>query len=368
MKQIFFRLIALAALVMVTGCASITGGNSQQVFVQVKAASGVAVEAAECVVSNDKGNWIVRPPGDLTVARSNLAMQIKCTKAAEPAGSVSVESGTRAAMYGNILFGGLIGAGVDHVSGAAYEYPGVATVVMGQHSQLKMAYAPGSGSGRGPSATARLIPAQTRFAALDDVAAVPLPERLRQGYRTFLTRKSPRAFALSANGHYASATGLRPTDTQRPSDPALRALEVCRATARMECRLYAVDDSVVYVPPVAGEAAAALPVPPKNRYEIPAESSFADLNDATLVPVREQGRGSYLRFLTLPSPRAFAIRSDGGWVIASNSATAMADVLNTCEREGKTCWLYAVDDRVVWVSEVNQRIGQARQLVPARPD
>ena len=35
-------------------------------------------------------------------------------------------------MAGNILFGGLIGAAVDHGTGAAYQYPPLIQVLMGQ--------------------------------------------------------------------------------------------------------------------------------------------------------------------------------------------------------------------------------------------
>jgi hypothetical protein len=40
----------------------------------------------------------------------------------------------------------------------------------------------------------------------------------------------------------------------------------------------------------------------------------------------------------------------------------MADVLSACEREGKPCWLYAVDDRVVWRTDPAQRVSRASQL------
>lgn len=360
------RLLICAALLALTGCASITGGTTQQMFVQVKESSGAPVDAAECVLVNDKGTWNVRPPSGLTVSRSNKAIQIKCTRASLPDGGVSVDSTTRAAMFGNILFGGVIGVGIDHVSGAAYEYPGIATVVMGQNAQLKMAYAPG-GAVNGPTVAARLIPAPTRFAAIGDVAAVPgLSDRGREMYRAFLTKKSPRAFAVGPDQHFAFSDGLRPRDTSRPSDPSVRALEVCSEYAKTQCRLYAVDDAVVYVAPSPKEASApAVAAPVKSRYALPSETQFADLNDSTLVPVNEDGRGKYLQFLTLPSPKAFAIKSDGGWVTVSNSGSAMADVLNTCEREGKSCWLYAVDDRVVWTSDLNKRIGHVNQLVAA---
>ncbi|MDB5826020.1 MAG: hypothetical protein JWQ73_240 [Variovorax sp.] len=362
------RIAAFAMLCLMAGCASITGGNTQQMYVQVNNPGGAPVSKAECALSNDKGKWSMRPPEAITIARSNQAMLISCTSAASPAGSTSVESTTRAAMYGNLLFGGLIGVGIDHFSGAAYEYPGVATVTMGRSSSVQMAYAP-PGSAGGPTAVARTMPSVSGFAAIDDVASVPGPESVRNTYRKFLAQPLPRAMAISDNGHAWYADGYRTRDPNKPGDPNLRALQGCREVQGTNCRLYAVDRDVVYVreaPSTQASASAGVPTVPKiSRYALPPESLFADVNDASLVPVRDEGRGKYLQFLTLPLPRAFAIATDGAWTVASDSASAMADVLNACEREGKTCWLYAADDRVVWQTDLRHRVGRVNQLLPA---
>ena len=361
------RLATCALLLALTGCASLTGGNTQSMFVQVKDVAGAPVAAASCVLSNDKGSWNLKAPNDITIARSNRAMALKCNSADQPPGALSVESTTRAAMFGNIIFGGLIGVGIDHYSGAAYEYPGIATVVMGQSAQMKMEYVPGGG-GTPSVAVARLIPETTGFAGLEDVEAVPaLGPKGREEYQKFLNYPLPRAFAINGSGGFASSYTLRPLESKRPADPALRALEFCRERTRTACRLYAVDKGVVYVAPTSRQAAAALPIAQslRSRYESPEETRFADINDASLVPVRVDGQGKYLQYLTLPMPRAFAIATDGSWTMAADNPAAMADVLNACEREGKQCWLYAVDDRVVWQSEPAKRIGRVGQLIRA---
>ena len=40
----------------------------------------------------------------------------------------------------------------------------------------------------------------------------------------------------------------------------------------------------------------------------------------------------------------------------------MTKALDRCAQEGKPCWLYAVDDRVVWHADVAKRIGSSAQL------
>ncbi|MDH6169615.1 hypothetical protein M2282_004783 [Variovorax boronicumulans] len=210
-------------------------------------------------------------------------------------------------------------------------------------------------------------------AAVDDIDAVPgLDAEGRAAYQKFLQNKPPRTLVLRQSGgstwvHWAD--GLVPRDISRPSDPTQRAMEYCTERHQGECTVYAVDYTVVYQKPkaAAAERTAAAPGPAVSLYRLPTDSHFADVNDPSPVPVREKSKDRYLRFLALPMPRAFAIAADGSAAFASGSA-AMADVLNTCEREGKTCWLYAVDDRVVWQADPHQRIGRVNQLSRVRQD
>ena len=73
---------------------------------------------------------------------------------------------------------------------------------------------------------------------VDDVSRVPLGAGARAaGYEKFLQSKQPRAFAISPSGAWAWATG----------DWAIgRALGNCQSRRGEICRLYAIDDSVVW--------------------------------------------------------------------------------------------------------------------------
>jgi hypothetical protein len=103
-----------------------------------------------------------------------------------------------------------------------------------------------------PTPAALTAPAQppridTGFAAIDDVDAVPLlSDRGRAGYREYLSRPTPKAFAIAANGYWSYAWSLTPADTSMPKDPTERVLVTCERAARMPCRLYAVNGAVVW--------------------------------------------------------------------------------------------------------------------------
>jgi hypothetical protein len=98
-----------------------------------------------------------------------------------------------------------------------------------------------------PAAPAVAEPVAAHGGKLDDVASVPyLTERGREGYRNWLTRPLPRAFAVSADGVWSATWGRVPLNPAMPIDTAERALVQCNAKSRSQCRLYAVDGEVVW--------------------------------------------------------------------------------------------------------------------------
>ena len=118
-------------IAVLSGCASIVSGTSQVVSVETLQKTGV-VAGASCKLENDKGVYYVTTPGTVTVHRAYGDMNVKCEKAGVPDGIGIVKSATKGMMAGNILFGGFIGAGVDAASGAAYDYPTLFRIMMGE--------------------------------------------------------------------------------------------------------------------------------------------------------------------------------------------------------------------------------------------
>ncbi|MDL2357998.1 MAG: alpha/beta fold hydrolase [Pseudomonadota bacterium] len=81
-------------------------------------------------------------------------------------------------------------------------------------------------------------PAPTGFARLGDVHLVPVTTtEAREQYQRFLKLDVPRAYAIGPRGGYAFLSA---------PDAVERVLASCRKQARAECKLYAVDDDVVW--------------------------------------------------------------------------------------------------------------------------
>ena len=91
-----------------------------------------------------------------------------------------------------------------------------------------------------PVAADLAAPPASGFATLADLERVPVrTDRARAGYQTWLAAESPRAFAIHpTQGSWAAAAG--------GERPIARALANCARFAKAPCRLYAVDDAVVW--------------------------------------------------------------------------------------------------------------------------
>jgi hypothetical protein len=80
---------------------------------------------------------------------------------------------------------------------------------------------------------------KTDFAAIDNVDAVPyLHDKGREAYRAFLGKSLPRAFAVSSTGAWSWA--------EDGDDPVEQVLANCEKHSPVPCKLYAVNDNVVW--------------------------------------------------------------------------------------------------------------------------
>ena len=120
------------AFVFLTGCASIVNDSTNPVRFETFSQAGEEVKDMDCKVENDYGAQSVKTPGTLQVRRSSKDLQIVCTKAAEADAKGVAVSRANAGMAGNIIFGGGIGAIIDHNKGTAYTYPQWIRLVVGK--------------------------------------------------------------------------------------------------------------------------------------------------------------------------------------------------------------------------------------------
>ena len=171
-----------AALVLLcSGCASITQGTTHSLRIDTETVQGQLIDGADCSLTNDQGMTVARSGGATLVRRSSKDLEVRCTSAGQPDASARLVSRANAGLAGNILFGGAIGAALDHGSGAAYTYPTWIKLVFGEYAVLDrrderegtaLAATPGMAMAVAPAAGGTATPAVVVAGALS-TAAVP---------------------------------------------------------------------------------------------------------------------------------------------------------------------------------------------------
>ena len=121
MKYISATLL-VAALSALSGCATITSGTSQTIAVETLK-NDQPVVGASCKITTDKGAWNVVTPATFEIPKSSSDARIICEKDGEPRGEAVAKSSFKSNTVGNVLIGGIIGIGVDAMTGAMWAYP-----------------------------------------------------------------------------------------------------------------------------------------------------------------------------------------------------------------------------------------------------
>jgi hypothetical protein len=127
------HLIAVFGLSLLSGCASITKDSHQPIKIETYSKDNQVIEDVTCTAKNKRGEWSAEVPGVILAHRSGDNLAVKCEKENVEIGYGTLISRATAGMFGNILFGGGIGAIIDHSSGKAYSYPDWVRIIMGEN-------------------------------------------------------------------------------------------------------------------------------------------------------------------------------------------------------------------------------------------
>ena len=108
-----FKLVTAAAALALgvaafSGCSTITQSDTQSLALTASY-QGRAVEA-DCKLVNDRGSWEAKSPANVPVRKSGEDLDVTCKKEGLPDGLLKAISRAAGSMYGNIVFGGGIGA------------------------------------------------------------------------------------------------------------------------------------------------------------------------------------------------------------------------------------------------------------------
>ncbi len=130
-RKLLAMLALLAAGALVSGCASITTGTTHLIYVETTY-KGEDARGATCELQSSAGRVELKTPGSATVQRTGSDLMIQCDCEGLPRGTAVARSRVRGMLFGNIIFGGGVGAIIDAASGAAYQYPQRVVVRLGE--------------------------------------------------------------------------------------------------------------------------------------------------------------------------------------------------------------------------------------------
>ena len=115
------KLLLAAAMLLLTGCASLLNDDTQEVSVRLMCKHRPIL--ATCFAENDKGRWVFSAPGYVRVKNDYSALSISCKGQYVERFTVSAPALPSMAMAGNVLIGGLVGAAVDMYNATGLKYP-----------------------------------------------------------------------------------------------------------------------------------------------------------------------------------------------------------------------------------------------------
>ena len=124
----------------INACASVMSGQDQIVSVTTPNCIG-----ASCNLTNSAGTYFVMTPGTITIDREVDDLNVVCEKDGYEPFSMRVRSATNGMAFWNIPLGGVLGAGVDMATGAAFEYPSEVINPLDCRTPDQVAAAPKSG-------------------------------------------------------------------------------------------------------------------------------------------------------------------------------------------------------------------------------
>lgn len=110
--------LVVVTVILAAGCATITKGTTQSVAISTPGAPG-----ATCTLtSGGIGQKVVTTPATIVLDKSQDNIQVVCKKQCFQDGVGIIASHTEAMAAGNVIVGGVVGLGVDAVSGAMNRY------------------------------------------------------------------------------------------------------------------------------------------------------------------------------------------------------------------------------------------------------
>lgn len=121
------KIAALSAVAIVlAGCSTIVKGTEQQVSVNTPGITGAICQLQSPAI----GMRTVQTPANIVLPKSRHNVAVSCSAQCYSPGVGTLGSHTEVMTAGNVIFGGIVGLGVDAASGAMNKYDSGVEIIM----------------------------------------------------------------------------------------------------------------------------------------------------------------------------------------------------------------------------------------------
>lgn len=118
MRAVVIVALLAAGYCSASGCATLTKGTTQSIAVNTP-----GVPAAQCTLTSASiGTKVITTPASIVVDKGSDNIVVTCRKECYQDGIGIIQSSTETMAAGNVLVGGVVGLGVDAMSGAMNRY------------------------------------------------------------------------------------------------------------------------------------------------------------------------------------------------------------------------------------------------------
>lgn len=125
--------LVLSVLALISsGCASLVVPSHQDIVVELLSTEGASMASSHCQFETKRSADSFLSGAPVSIPRSSEQAKIKCK---DPSGRIAaglMTSRANVGLAGNVIFGGIVGVTVDHVSGAGFDYPPQVLLRVGQ--------------------------------------------------------------------------------------------------------------------------------------------------------------------------------------------------------------------------------------------
>lgn len=111
-----FHLACLLLLLAMNGCATIVSDGETSVQFNTVPSS------AQCTLKGKNYEQIITTPANLVLPAKASPIVVRCEKDGYSPASETIESTMNGAIIGNLIFGGIIGIGIDLITKSGYDY------------------------------------------------------------------------------------------------------------------------------------------------------------------------------------------------------------------------------------------------------